>query len=245
MSLSEDVHQLKMLDQRLIRAFAEKNLDEFDNLVGEYLRLRRSLRTHLIDQSIISEPDSIAADTVRKILTDGLAADKLIERFLGADFSERLDRSQIEELSDLFYGWISHKEYLEGLAELRPLVLRASAPESVSNLIAQAKDCYALRQYDAAYALCRMTLEAVVRDICIRRKLFPDHGADVPLLERYRWRDLRDKVCSGPLRERLSTLYAELSALIHARKNVSRNEARAAFSETLVVVEHLYDSNDI
>ena len=68
---------------------------------------------------------------------------------------------------------------------------------------------------------------------------------NVILFEKFVWRELRDRVCSGPLRERLQNLYAELSALIHGRKTVSRKDARDAIEETLQVVEQLFEEHQL
>jgi hypothetical protein len=94
------------------------------------------------------------------------------------------------------------------------------------------KDCYAFQQYGAAYALCRTVIEASVRDICVRRRLFPDLGENVVIFEEHKWHKLRDKVSSGPLRERLRNLYADLSVVVHGRKSVAKEDARRAFEET-------------
>jgi hypothetical protein len=84
------------------------------------------------------------------------------------------------------------------------------------------KDCYAFQQYDAAYALCRTLIEATVRDICVRRQLFPKLAYNVILLEEIKWKDLLDRVSSRPLRERLRILYGNLCVLIHGQKDSHR-----------------------
>ena len=152
-----------------------------------------------------------------------MASDKVIERLAalsGEDISLEFDNAELEELgSELFYSWYSHYEYVTGLAELRPLILRGAAPESVTRLVRQVKDCYAFQQYDAAFGLCCTLLEASIRDICERCGLFPDLGENVVLYEKYNWGQLRDKVSSGSLRERLRDLYGRLCEVMHAPEN--------------------------
>jgi hypothetical protein len=138
---------------------------------------------------------------------------------------------------------VQHHEYVTALAELRPLFLRISASEAVSRAIWQVKVCYAFQQYDAACAMCRILIEVSVRDICVRRNLFPDLGENVVLFEKFRWSDLREKVARDSLRERLDELYKDLCAVIHGRRTVSKDEARKQFEETLQVVEQLYASH--
>ena len=156
------------------------------------------------------------------------------------------DDTTLEKLgSELFYSWYSHQEYVRALGELRPLVLRSAAPESIERLTWQVKQCYAFQQYDAAYALCRTLLEASIRDICVRCRLFPDLGEDVILFGKYRWSQLRDEVSSGLLRDKLNDLYARLSAVLHARRTVDADEARETFEETLKVIEWMYEEHEL
>lgn len=250
-SLQDDALQLAALDRQMVRAVIEENVEALARTLEGYLTLRKSLKTRLLDESVTVVADRDAAEVLRKIAGGGgLPSDQVIER-LSAHMGESVDihefdHEELEQLgSDLFYSWFSHYDYVRGLADLRPLILRAAVPESVSQLVGQVKGCYAFQQYDAAYALCRMVIEASVRDICVRRRLFPDLGDNVVLFEKFTWGRLRDKVSSGPLRERLLSLYADLSVLIHGRKTVTGKEARDAFEETLQVVEQLYSENGL
>ncbi len=88
-------------------------------------------------------------------------------------------------------------------------------------------------------------LEASIRDICHRCDLFSDRGENVVLYEKYSWGQLRDKVSSGPLQEKLRVLYGRLCEVLHGRRSVSAEEAREVFRETLIVIEELYDNHGI
>lgn len=70
--------------------------------------------------------------------------------------------------------------------------------------------------------------------------MFPDLDKNVILFEKFNWSQLRDKVSSGELRQRLSALYADLSAVLHGRRTVSKDEARRAYENTLRTIEQLY-----
>jgi hypothetical protein len=219
--------------------------------LSEYQALRRDIRTHLLDQAVISISDLDAVALLQKITTgEGLPTDKVLQRIHSASGSdqppEEFGEDDLEALgSDLFYSWFSHYEYIRGLAELRPLVVSGAVGESVSRLVRQIKDCYAFQQYDAAYSLCRAAIEASIRDICVRLQLFPDLGENVILFEKFSWTQLRDKVSSGDLRQRLSALYSDLSAVLHARKSVPKDEAHRAFEDTLQIIEQLYAAHGL
>jgi hypothetical protein len=247
MSLQDELLALSAIDGRVIKAVIEQDLESLKVALGDYLSLRKTIRTHLLDQSVASIEDRSAIDVLRNITTgDGLRTDRLFEGLDSTEdsgqLSEEFSEQELQALgSRLFYSWFSHIEYVTGLSELRPLVVRSSATESVVQLVRQVKDCYAFQQYEAAYALCRTLIEASIRDICVRRQLFPNLGENVVLFEKFNWGQLRAKVCSGSLETQLKSLYSELSTVIHGRKSVSRDEALHAFEATLQIVEALYD----
>jgi hypothetical protein len=246
MSLQDDALQLAELDRRIIRDLLEKNTDDFGHAVGAYLELRGDLRKRLLHHPTTAIEDTTAADVLRKVAGgDGLPSDEVIERLVrhsDKDYNiDKFTEGELDELGhELFDPWFSHYEYVEGLAELRPLVLRHPVPEFVSRLVAEIKGCYAFQQYDAAYSMCRTLIEACIRDICVRRNLFPDLDKNIILFGKYHWGTLRDNVASGTTRGKLNDLYSELSTLVHGRKSVTKQQARGAFKGTLEVVEKLY-----
>lgn len=251
MSLQDDLLTLGALDRRVIRAVMESDWDNLASALNDYQALRKSIRTRSLDQPVASIGDPDAAALLRKIAGgEGLPTDKVLKHLSSTSNATQLHEEfgddELEALgSDLFYSWFSHYEYIAGLAELRPLIVRGSVAESVTRLVWQIKGCYVFQQYDAAYSLCRTVIEASIRDICVRRQLFPDLGENVILFERFSWSQLRDRVSSGSLRERMKSLYSDLSAVLHGRKSVAKDEARRAFEETLQVVEELYAAHEL
>lgn len=250
-SLQDDALRLSKLDQQVLQAVMEGDFHALMATLPLYLDLRGSLKSRLLDEAAISVESEDAKAVVRKLACGArLSSDGVLQQFL-ACLGENLNLSEISEDEveklgqELFYSWYSHHEYIAGLADLRPLVLRDVAPPSIANLIRQAKQCYAFQQFDAAYSLCRIVIEASVRDICIRKALLRPIKGSVRPTEHYSWRVQRDLVASGPLRERLAILYAELSAAIHGRKLVTKEDARNAFEESLVVIELLYAEHDL
>ena len=250
-SIQEDALRLAALDRRLVQAVVEWNTEELSTALVEYQTLRKNLKVRLLNEPVSLIEHAEAAEIVKKILGGaGLPSDKVIEQLSSHLTAEgtisEFDEEEIAQLgADLFYNWFSHHEYITGLAELRPLIVRGQVSESISRLVRQTKDCYAFQQYDAAYSLCRTIIEASVRDICVKCGLFPDLGENVILFEKHRWRDLRDKVASGALRESLKVVNADLSTVLHGRKSVSRDDARRAFKDTLQIVEQLYSANNL
>lgn len=250
MSLQDDALYLAELDRRVIRDLLENNTEDFGAAISDYITLRRDIQKRILASPASAIQNSEAADILRKISGgDGLPSDTVIERLIqqtDENYSiESLSEEEINELGhELFYPWFSHYDYIQGLAELRPLILHHHIPEIISRLVKEIKECYAFQQYDAAYSMCRTFIEACIRDICVRCKLFPDLNDNV-ILFKYHWGILRDKVSSGDVRERLNNLYAELSTLVHGRKCVSQDQARQAFRDTLEIVEAMYSLHNL
>ena len=226
MALEEDLLRLAELGRHAVRAVLEGNREDFPRALGAYFEFRNELKRRLLAEPVVSVSDAEAADILRKITTgDGLPSDAVIERLSSqmeeGDQLTDLDDYDIEELgSELFYSWFSHHEYITGLAELRPLIVRASASAAVASLVRQVKNCYAFQQYEAAFTLCRVVIEASVRDICVKRNLFPDLGDNVLLFEHRNWRQLRDN--NGPLRNLRQEVYS--SKIFRRRPSVVRDK---------------------
>ncbi len=229
MALQDDALRLKELEQQVIQAI-DSQTENLGHVLESYLELKASLKRQILDESAISVEDATARKVLRKI---GKAV-------------ETIDDADIEELgAELLYSWYSHQEYVSALAELRPLILRWDTSENVKRLVELIKRCYAIQQYDASFALCRTLLEASIRDICVRRRLFPDLSENAVLYEKFTWRKLRNTVSAGDLNRKLEDLYARLSKVLHARRTVRPNEARDVFLETLLVIEKLYEFHEL
>ena len=229
MTVQDDALRLRELE-RLVVQTTDSNTEDFGHALESYLKLKATLKRQILDESTISVEDPTARKVLRRIV-------KAIEEFEDAD---------IEELgTQIFYSWYSHYEYVSALGELRPLTLGCDTSESVRRLVEQTKRCYAFQQYDAAFGLCRILLEASIRDICVRRRLFPDLGEDDVLYEHLSWYKLRNKVSTGDLNGKLEKLYSRLSKVLHARRTVVPHDAREAYLETLQVVENLYEFHEL
>jgi hypothetical protein len=246
LSLQNSLIALAALDKRVVRGLIEENWKDFKSALAEYQTMRKDIRTQLLDQPTASIADPSAVSILKRITTGaGLPTDSILNRFFSSSnqmkFTEECDDQEIDNLgSDLLYSWFSHHEYVSGLSELRPLVVAGSVGEGVIRLVREIQSCYAFQQYDATFTLCRTLIEVSIRDICVRCGLFPEMGKDVILFERFNWTQLRDRVSSGSLRDRLNSIYGELSKGVHGRKSVTKEETQKSFEETLQVVERLY-----
>ena len=247
MTLHDDALRLAELDLQVVQTLVDGHTEDFGRALAEYLTLKANLKQRMLDESTISIEDAEAREVLRRIgRNDSFRSDEIVERIkdrTGEDLAaEEFDDADLERLgSDLFYSWYSHEEYVRALRELRPLILGCNTLESVVRLVEQIKRCYAFQQYDAAFGLCRTLLEASIRHICVRRKLFPDLSDSEVLYERVTWCKLRNRVSCGHLREELKDLYKRLCEVLHAQRTVGPNEAREVFGETLLVIEKLYE----
>ena len=250
-NIRDDAMRLAELDRLVVRAVIASNMNDVVVAIDAYVELKKSLRERVLSQPVITVEDQEAAEVIRKISSGaGLSCDKIIKRL--ADYVKMevriddLDAEKIESLGEeLFCSWYSHHEYVSGLNELGSLILRATVPASLSRFVREAKDCYAFQQYNAAYGLCRIIIEASVRDICFKKQLLPEGANNSVYTKKYPWSELCKKVSSGTLKDRLDGLYGELCTLIHGRKTVTREEARYAFQETLKLVQDLYTQHGL
>lgn len=149
-----------------------------------------------LDEEAITVED----DEKRAILRQGYESE-------GAELSdEEIDESH----SDALYSWMSHIDYVRALADLRPLMLPNDVPEKIKRLVLQARDCYAFQQYDAAIGMCRILLEASMRDV-------------FQIGEAYmKWKALSQKVSNEPLKCELRDLYTRQCHVVHAQSSEGR-----------------------
>ena len=172
------------------------------------------MRTWLDEEAITVEDDE-----KRAILRKGYESE-------GVELSDdEIDESH----SDALYSWMSHIDYVRALAELRPLMLPNDVPEKIKRLVRQARDCYAFQQYDAAIGMCRILLEASMRDVF--------QIGEVHI----KWKALSKKVSDESLKCELRALYTKQCHVVHARSSEGPGDARDVFWKTLQGVEKLYE----
>lgn len=246
MALENDALRLEELDREIDQFCREGKIEEeFRHALAEYVELRKSLWHSLLDKEALPIEDAKAGEVLRKISSgEGLKADNVVRvlgKFVGdsglAAFGE-LDDAAIEARAELDF-WNLPYEYARGLGESRPLISRCDASPTVKRLVGETRRCYALQQYDAATTMCRVLLEAAVRDICERLELIPrssKSGKD-------NWGCLLGKVTRAeePLKKKLKRLYGDLCKVVHAQEEATSQGALSAFCETLLALEELYE----
>lgn len=249
--MEKEALRLAELDRAVIRAMMESNHTVFTSSVADFVETRRSLRTKLMHFSAIGGLQPNAQRVLRK-LSEGrkLQAQAVIEK-IGSRYPNdesllELDDSEIECLShDLFHSRYSHYDYVEGLDQIGSLIASDDIPKEIGSFVDEAKQCYAFQRYIAVVSLCRTLVEAVARDICIKKELFRKRGDNVVAWEQYRWSDLRNLVASGELNNRLRNHYGDMSSLVHGRRTAGQNDAQKIFQKTIAIIHSLYDAHKL
>jgi len=247
MSLEIDAQRLAALERQcrnsllteLSSLLTEQRIPEAGTL-SSYLELRNELRLRLLDTPVVKIADADAVRVLRRVFGAENGSLDAFLRHIGAIHGHGLDEFELETTGgDLFYEWFSHLEYGEPLAQLRPIILNVDISSAIYELVQEAKHCFVFQQYNAVYALCRMAIEAGARDICNRN----DSSLGENLKTLHNWRILKDKVAVGHTNTILKALYDELCSVVHARRSVTKDEARTMFHRTMDMIERLYQEN--
>jgi hypothetical protein len=106
--------------------------------------LRKKIKKDLIDYPAAKIHDTQAQEILSKIIQEEpFQADKFlkaIENKTGESFDfDKLEYDETEELSDIFYSWFSHYEYLEGLYEIGSLIVGFSIPDTLDSSVSEAR----------------------------------------------------------------------------------------------------------
>ncbi len=251
MDLNIIIQKLCDIDKEILGVLKKTDTD-FDSLqssITKYIEIRKKLRRETMESSVALITDPAIKELFIKIKDGhGLKSDTIIETLFSLINEEEykiddLAEDEIEDLgSDLLYSWFSHYEYIQGLADLRPLTFSAAPNQRITTFISEIKKCYAFQQYNAAYSLCRTLIETCVREIIVKNELMPDIKDDSILFENHRWYELRIAVApeNSEIESDLKNIYSKLCKIIHGRQTVSKNECKFGFKTTLEVVEKLY-----
>ena len=246
MTLENDALRLAELDQMAGHLLEKKIGEEFARVLDEYVALWRSLRFRMVDEGAVSTENPKAREVLRKIDSgEGLLADRFVKAF--GEFTGDSDLSAFGELDDADreeLSWLLSNpyDYVTGLEELRLLIPACNASPTVDRLVKETRRCYAFQQYDAATTMCRALLEAAVRDICERLGLIRRSSKSC----KDNWGRLLGKVTPAlgieeSLKKELNCLYGDLCTVAHAERQVTSQEARTEFHETLSAIEKLYE----
>jgi len=244
--LLKSVRELRKLSDSAIKAVMQANMPEFFDLLESYIRLKKQIKTDILDCEFAKISDPWDREALSKIsLGDPFyKVDQLIEAIESKDDEplnlDGLDDDEINELSDTLYSWISHYEYIEALYDIGSLIVGVSVPQQLITYVSEARQCYAFQQYNAVYAMCRTIIETAARHNCERKRKLPkpnnqnDYDSPGPC-------NLIRMASKGELRTKLLELYDNTSKLLHGHKTVHARDARKAFKETIRSVQGLYE----
>jgi hypothetical protein len=244
--------RLREIDRQVVEAIVTEAFDRLPDLIGEFLELKRRIRSAQIDPAVLPIASEKALEVLRR-LRDGppfhtdRVTDSLRSRSDDKGAFDELTDAEIEELGSAhFYSWFSHHEYIRNLYGLGTLIVTASIPDRVQVYLEEVRRCFAFQQFHAVLALCRAFIEAVARDICEQRGLIGARGGAVIDITERKFNPLISAITDAALRKRANSLYYGLaSPVVHGTRSVSRNDAREAIKETLSLVEDLYRRNGL
>lgn len=251
--LVETSLRLREVNRLIDKAFEEGNSKVIRAHLLEFLKLKKEIKTLLIDTPNANIRNIDAREIIRKIsMEEPFPADEiwaLIELDHEQKTGEKipydeLDEDQIDKLgSDLFYSWFSHYDYIRNMYRIGSLILGISVPKELEIYVAEARRCCAFEQYNAVFSLCRTILEASIKHIIDKRNIINRKtGKPFDFGPKCCINDLICAVSRNKLRERIKDLYYEkTSPVVHGKISVGYQEAGDILKRTLEAVHELYD----
>ncbi|MGO8929713.1 MAG: hypothetical protein ACLQU3_22835 [Limisphaerales bacterium] len=150
-----------------------------------------------------------------------------------------IELSEIEDMDQagmrLLYSWLAPRDYALALSRVNALISPISVPETLRQVVEEARQCYAFQQPNAVYSLSRTILETAVNDICVRIGRMPNHD-----LRKWSFCCRLGFLLSGPRHTQALDHYHLLCRLVHGGTTVTSGDALTALAETLGYVSHLY-----
>jgi hypothetical protein len=244
--------RLDELGRQIIRAFIEWNPTELSEFLVEFAESKRAIHAHLIENPVAQLGGETHA-AARKILTTIAAGAPLPAEaaLIGKLVDCGLDHADLAEIgSQELYSWISHIEYAEGLYKAGSLIINSGAlPGNLGAFLREARQCFALQQYNAVCALCRAMVDISVRDIVAGLRETPSPaGKVVPMRPRYE--NLMDLIKEltraqdyNHLRGQLERIPKLTNPIVHGGRTSDENSALDVLRETLSAVHRLYEVN--
>lgn len=250
--LREDLLRLQNLDDSLRGQFDElsnkskKSWDDFWHKAAEIIQLKTNIRAEFAKSSIFVFDDDNSSSKImlQKINSGKLLFADLVIQSLEMATNDRfdldcLDYDELDNLaSDELYRWFGPTEYIERLIEIGVLILDIHIPRELEFIVQETRQCYAFEQHIAVYSLCRTFLESAMRDICLRT-------GDIQKNRNPRPRALIKRLSKDDtaLKKRIENLYGRLSHIAHGSKLSDSDGVQAAFKETALMVQELYEKN--
>lgn len=254
MDIITETRKLLTIGEEILDFLKKKDIDSLIPSISRYIETRKRLKRQILKSGVVSVKDPLIKESIVNISSgNGIKPDRIIETLFSTVTKKEYKIDELTEDdfddwgSDLFYSWYSHYEYIEALADLRPLILKTRPNTLIATFVSEIRQCYAFQQYNAAYSLCRTLIEACVREIIVQKRLMPDFDDDSIFYEKHSWWELRKKVAPESLEigRKLKDIYSDICKIIHGRKTISNGEFKYGFKTTLEVVEKLYSHHDL
>jgi len=244
---------LKEAGKSIVKAIVNYDSEEAQAAIDSYNTLKKEIKTVMLDVGVAALPggqNEEARDILHKIATgQPVGVETAIQNGeLSGLLSGTLEDEELEQLgSDLFYSWMSHYDYIEGLYKIGALVLSTGkVPKMLSEFVREARDCFALQQYTAVIALCRTMLELSLKDVAKSSGLFSEDRANIRDFETRR-EDLMfliDKVCENKgyrrLQDELHRARKQGNKIVHGTHGATSAAAEIYLKETLNIIHRLY-----
>jgi len=251
--LANDASRIDELGRSIAKACIEWDVEALAAQINEFTELRSRISEYLIANPVVSlddETSSAAKGIIRKLSTGKQLP---IERALLANITEcGLSEEQLEEIGfKELYSWISHVEYAQGLYEAGALVVGSGElPSHLEAYVREARDCYALQQYNAVCSLSRTILEVSVHALAREYGVLPqDYGNVAHLVPKDRMsfakliHELTSIPSFGYLRQDLHDIREKTNSIVHANCLVNRDGARKLLKQTLDSVHLLFEAH--
>ena len=239
--------RIKQIEKLYVKAVTEYKNDELIKLLEEHLKLKKEIKTTLMEHHVIKVQNKLAQEIIQKIsLNIPLLLDRKIDLLIPEDITvSELTEEEIEELgSNLFYSWFSHYEYITRMYDISALILNCGEiPNYLEKFVSEARNSYVFQNYLAVYSLCRTILEIGVRDMGVRKGFLKEKNGKIIHQKSYRMEliDLIDMATKGKgrIRNKMHQIRKKTNFLIHGRKTVSPEEAKEMLKTTLKVIHEL------
>ncbi|MGA2240317.1 MAG: hypothetical protein ABSH06_27135 [Thermodesulfobacteriota bacterium] len=245
-ALIQNASALIEIDRKIVKAIVESSFENLSTLISEFRDKKIKVQKALAELGVVEDADDSEKELLVRVQR-GFPTDIVIEQWErstgeGASFYELSDEEVDELGQDLFYTWISHYEYIRNIFKLNTLILRTKIPEGLRGYIFEARDCFALQQYNAAVSMCRTILEGAVRDLCEKKGFLEPHGKNlININPKDVFNQLIKKVSSGKLKRRAFKIYyGDACPIIHGDRSMNTDEALRVLRETMDVVQELY-----
>jgi hypothetical protein len=242
--------RVRDLNKNAFKAILEGDSKTFVQCGVEYEDLKTEIKRFLIDMPVAKIHDPQAQEVISRISRgDKFQLDELHERLQNETGTEFVSKDVLEDMgffeedkfiNEYLFSWLRPSRYINDLCSIGSLIIGVSIPPHLSMYVEEARQCYALEQYQAVYSLCRTVIEVAVRDVGQRRGKLPRDKGNVKYGEFTGFSEMRSKVVPARLRGEVGDIYSKASRLIHGNKTIRKADAANLFRRTLLMVQELY-----